>query len=122
MGDISDRLIDLIGHQAATSEGEVFGTTPICKDNNRKIDLQFAAPLIIVPLVKVIKTKTMKTSRFSRTLKHVKCQSRMRKLADLQRKLWVWNSSEFFQMQDVYVGATYRETESTSTRTLLVRN
>merc|ERR1712187_1036622 len=55
--DISDRLIDLIGHQAATSEGEVFGTTPICKDSNRKIDLQFAAPLIIVPSAKAMKTK-----------------------------------------------------------------
>jgi hypothetical protein len=53
----SDRLIDPIGQQAATSEGTEFGTTPACKDSNRKIDLQFAAPLIIVPSAKAMKTK-----------------------------------------------------------------
>jgi len=60
--DTSDRLTDLIAQQAATREGTVFGTTPICKDSNRKIDWQFAALLIIVPLAKAIKTK-MKTAK-----------------------------------------------------------
>jgi len=61
--DTSNRLIDLIAQQAATREGTVFGTTPICKDSNRKIDWQFAALLIIVPLAKAIKTKMKKTAK-----------------------------------------------------------
>merc|ERR1719499_787960 len=55
--DTSNRLIEPIGPQAAISDETVFGTTPPPLDKHQEIDLQFAALLIIVPLLKAVKMK-----------------------------------------------------------------
>jgi hypothetical protein len=55
--DTSDRLIEPIGPQAATSDETVFGTTLPPLDEHQEIDLQFAVLLITVQLAKVMKMK-----------------------------------------------------------------
>merc|ERR1712141_511973 len=55
--DTSNRLIEPIGPQAAISDETVFGTTPPPQDKHQEIDLQFAALLITVPLLKAMKMK-----------------------------------------------------------------
>merc|ERR1719461_1627701 len=80
--DTSDRLIEPTGPQAAISDERVFGTTPTHLDEHQKIDLQFAAPLIIVQLMKVMKMKMTKNLHVSKVLKRVKRLLRTRKFAD----------------------------------------